>query len=384
MVNKVTKKIMRVAPINKRLQLPTTPVLTSTYKASVWNPEYMLKAKLPKNFGRATLPFSRHITVPVSANSAGLMWFAFQPYFLQDNSVSRSTLFINTTGYNGIVPGTTGAVPTSVPYGLPAGSMDSYTLISASLIIQPQANWTTITGKIGGCSCITPEQIQTSGNAGYTENGAVMQAISNVQDMATYAEADLQCSESLRFRYSIADLHDLEKYQVNSGVTGPPTSVGAYPLETTFIGFVVGAPGNAAFNFEIYLNYEVTTFPGSAFSGMAEPCSSMEDPQTVHMQLSTTPGALVHPIKGSISRFASSTVNQVQKQVIETNELHAHSGTNMENYLDSRKLLSSDTAFFKRYGHTPGNRQPMESVKSHASEIHDLVDVEAFLKGINY
>jgi hypothetical protein len=276
------------------------------YSTSIVNPEYMLKAQIPRQYGLYTLPINRHLTVPITANAAGLFFLGFQPYFMVDTTTNLTTLFVNNDVlYNGAGALGAGALGQTLPMSITPGTVQSYSLVSASLIIQPQNNWTTITGKLGGCVFPFNPNLTAIGAAAY--NIPAIQTTSNMQDMPHYCEADLQASESLRFIYTITDVHDLEKYT--------PDYVGdsnfAVAQETTFFAYCNGAPANAKFNLEIYLNFEITVASGSSFSGLSTPCTSMEDPGAVHTSiLNCKPDMIVTVLKGGIARSMATTIVQ--------------------------------------------------------------------------
>jgi len=332
------------------------------YEESVRRPELLLKAQIPSNFGLSTLPLSRHITVTATANASGNLFFAWQPYCFTDNTSTQSTLAINNNvAVDGIGGGAGFALIAATPYTMPAGTIQSYSLVSASMIVQPQSNWSSITGKIGGCSVPLASYQTTPGSPVLAV--AATQTFSNIELMTHYAECDMQRSESLRFLYTVNDIHDFEKYTINTdGLSSE--------AETTFIGFVVGAPANCKFNIELYINFEVTVIPGSALSGLATPCTSMVDPKIIHNLLVSMPGVIVSPLKGSVSSMAyapSGGTTEIAKIAAKQNHTnHDYASKNYQDYF--RTKTGHDITARHR------NDKGIETDQFHSYEMDNIYD----------
>jgi len=289
---KMEKAIKQASQLNraaKYVPMTFTPAMkpTTTYQQSIMRPELMLKAQIPRQFGQVTLPLSRHLTIPVVTNVLGNMFIAYQPYALCDNSNNYTTFYLNNSPtYDGATTlGVATALGVAHPYSIPAGNVQSYSLVSASMTVQPQNNWSTITGKLGFCSILLAagNNIPPGSAAGAFINTLAIQTFAFIENQAHYNEANLQNSQSARIIYTVADIHDFEKFGINSpeGVTAEN--------ETTFLLYATGCPASAKFNVEIYLNFEVTVQPGSALAGLGKPCTSIEDPAIVHTKVSNSP-----------------------------------------------------------------------------------------------
>jgi len=344
--------------------MPSTQIANTKYSMSLWNPELMLKAQLPRQFGLSTLPINRHLTVPITANASGLFWLAFQPYILNDTNSTNTTLFLNNDpSYVGTGVANVGALGLAIPLSISPGSVASYSLVSASLIIQPQSNWTTITGKLGGASLPFQTQYLAVGVNAYNNNA--YQTISNLEILPHYAEADLQASESLRFIYTACDNHDLQKYSVDAAAS---TSI---ENETTFMAYCSGAPALAKFNLEIYLNYEITTSPGSSFSGLSQPCSSIEDPLLTNtVLLNCRPDPVVTSIKGAITRNVGATQLGLSGAGSIANK-HVNRTLDEQASIFSKYPIVGST-FKQKYGHELLGFNAMHD--NHQDEIEEIID----------
>jgi hypothetical protein len=353
-----------LANMRIRGKMPSTRIANTKYSMSLWNPELMLKAQLPRQFGLSTLPINRHLTVPITANASGLFWLAFQPYILTDGSTTNTTLFLNNdNSYTGTAIGTAGALGLALSLSISPSTVASYSLVSASLIIQPQSNWTTITGKLGGASLPFQAQYAPAGSASY--GTVAYQTISNIEILPHYAEADLQASESLRFIYTVCDNHDLQKYIVDAAVS---TSI---ENETTFMAYCSGAPAGAKFNLEIYLNYEITTLPGSSFSGLSQPCGSIEDPLLTNTKLlNCKPDPVVTSIKGAITRNMGATQLGLLGAGTIANKAHVNrSFADESSYFNNPQVKS---AFNAKYGHDILGFSAMH--ENHQNELDEVID----------
>lgn len=184
-----------------------------------------------------------------------------------------------------------------------------------------------------------------------------------METMPHYAEADLQASESLRLIYTVADMHDLEKYNVNAS----ESELNSTQQETTFMAYCMGAPANAKFNLEIYLNYEITVAPGSSFSGLTQSCSSVEDPLIVNTRLlQQKPDPVVTAIKGGISK---SNGSQLMRVPTSASSQIQHSWNDDLAKFDPR----TKGLFNLRYNHDVMKPQLFESFATHEKELEDIL-----------
>jgi len=330
----------------------------TTYQQSVLFPELMLKAQIPRQFGLVTLPLSRHITVPITANVLGNFFLAFQPYFLSDNTNASYSLAINNVAtYDGSSTIGTGAVIVATPFSLPQGNVQAYSLVSASLIIQPQTNWSTITGKLGMASIPFPPNAGTAG-ASVPNYTLAVQTFANIENQAHYSEADLQNSESGRMLYTVNDIHDFEKFSINNDSASNEN-------ETTFLVYCTGAPNAAKFNLEIFLNFEVTVVPGSALAGLGKPCTSIEDPSIIHTQVANSK-IVTQAIKGySSSSMQTATI---------PNNIHNVSKEHNKNIFN--KMNGTDRAqFVEKFKHSLGG-SANEDINQHHKELESMFSTD--------
>jgi len=324
----------------------------------------MLHSQIPRQFGISTIPLCRHVTLSVTANALGNIFIAWTPYHLADNTNANTSLIVNNSaGYDGASSlGTTPfATYQTYSYTLPAGSVQTYSLVSACMFIQPQSNWSTITGKLGMASVKAPDNAGAPGSSSSYANTLAYQTFGNIELMPHYAEANLQNSESGLLRYTIADVHDLEKFTIND-ISDP--SATSYPNETQLLAYATGCPASAKFNIELFMNYEVTCIPGSAFSGLGKPCSSMEDPTKIHMALANS-SKVCQAIKGYSGIGGSiNTTNMVRNQI----EGSGHSPL-VEQFQTFNQLR--EKKFVEKYGHLYQN--DMENDIQHDKEVHDFM-----------
>jgi len=267
-LNEIQKKVTALKSLGPKMDI---------YDRSLFYPELMLKTRIPRQFGTPSLPFSRHFVIPATVNVLSNCFFAFQPYWLSDNTATFTTLYLNNNAtYDGNTTlGLNQGALLTMPFNLPAGNVQSFSLVSASMIIQPQGNWTTITGICGLGNMLLPLQVGVAGGAPAGYNSLPLQTFSNINEVPNFLEVNLQQSQSARILYTAADIKDFDKYAINGAEP-------ANELEQTFIGYITGAPASMKFNIEIYLNFEVTATTTSAFIGMAETTKSMHDPQLMH------------------------------------------------------------------------------------------------------
>jgi hypothetical protein len=324
----------------------------SMYEASVMQPELMLKAQIPKQFGQSTIPISRHVTIPITTNASGNFWLAWQPYALGAvNDTTGSSLYLlNENAYTGSGSDTllTGYVPKNyyAQMAITAGALQSFSLVSASLIIQPQVSMLNLTGKLGaGTTLFTP----TAGSATATTTFPVSYTgFGAVEQLDHYKEAYLVNGQSLRIIYTVADLHDLEKYAVGS------YAFSQNEQDTTFMAYGTGLPASSKLNLELYMNFDCIPVVGTLLTGLAKPCTSIQDPFLVHSKIATMPNTIVRAIAGnnpgsdpnSLSSALYQNSIRTANKIMENESQHVKNETDKVHYVNELQHFKANKKLF--------------------------------------
>jgi len=263
----------------KQLSLKSPTEYRSPYLDTLLHPEHIHGARVPKQGGLLTVPLHRHITVSTTCSSLGALGVIFDPFFLHDNSDGNTTLWINNLNtYDGTNGGTTNATAIAINQLVPAGTVQGYRLVSASMHILPQSSLTTGTGRVYGALPAGSGFSASAVGANATISGL---SVANVNSSIMSAEACVQQLEAIRVCWLPYDIDSFEVLGINQTFNTDGSTHPAYLLSA----IVQGAASGAPFTIEIYQNFEVTTVPNSILIGMEGSTKNVEDPMVLLTKL---------------------------------------------------------------------------------------------------
>jgi len=278
-----------------------------SYARSLITPEFGRGSKIPSIFPQPTTSTHKHLTIPFTASSNGKAAILWNPYFLVDQSTNYSWLAINNSTALTLTSTevTTGYSPIAMNFGVPANIAQTYRLVSASIRIDPQMSLQTAQGSIGGGIIQYTGQAGTGfvpATGGSFLLGGVGTVSSNIDNSLFFAKANVTALESIRHIYFPFD-PSYEMYVPmnvsHSGLEGGNSTTQA-SNDFFFAYYITGAPANANFNIEIYVNFEIIpSVIGEAYLPM-ESYVGEENSSTIIKALSGNEG-LVTQIGNNIS-----------------------------------------------------------------------------------
>jgi len=312
-VTKLDQQLAKAVKVNH--------ISKSNYLYSLANPELSKGCRVPRQFGISTVPMWRHTTVQVAANATGYAMFLYNPFSLLDNTVAEtSTTFglQNNSAYDGSTTFTGNPIGIEMNYTITVATIQSYRLVSASMLIYPEISVLNMAGKIGGA--VVPYAISEGTVGSAITSNTQIQTISNIETYDYYAEAQLSLLQALRLVWYPNDIHDFELYGVNVA----DQSSGGSTTDTIFLGYLSGVPASSKFNCEIYANYEVTPAPGSTLTGMTTPSTDLDDPGYEALLLKMHPEIIASAISSNGRVQLGKTSSQsgrISSQVLNENPM---------------------------------------------------------------
>lgn len=275
-VNKITKKvkklkILKIPKGSKKVAMPKVMKQYSTlsgkelmrraaayqhsYARSVVLPEFGSGSKIPSIFPQPTSSSHKHLTIPFTVSANGKAVIAWNPFFLAEAAATKTWLGINNSaGLNlNTVENVTGYTMTATNFGFPNNVVGSYRLVSASISVVPQMSIQTAQGTIAGG--IANYDLQN--NDGYNNGtaaflfGGDLTVAANVDNLLYFKRANVTALESLRHIYFPLD-PSYENYVPINKSHGN----NSWGTDFFFAYYITGAPNGAAFNLDLYANYE--------------------------------------------------------------------------------------------------------------------------------
>jgi hypothetical protein len=309
-IKKKTTKLRKRITMKPKTQ--TTVYKASNYRAAILRPETAFGARVPFSWNTKTVTLHRHISQVFTTNAVGAASVIYDPYFLAENGTAlRSTLWINNdvlfTGNNTLG----NSVAINLDYSLPVSNVQGYRLVSACCHLLPQSSLLTASGKITAALVKSAGLTPAAVGALLNFSNLSVPLLNQESYMVT---ADICQQQAARVIWLPLDGDFFEILNVNNALSAD----GVNHPANLFSFIITGAP-TQQFTLEIYLNYEVTSTPGSILVGTEETSDSIEQPQVILIPLAKTP-ELVCQAFASHSELENVSTNGISKLSIAKNK----------------------------------------------------------------
>lgn len=270
----INKRVLRKevnADVNKQMaRLSVNNSLKREFYYSLLYPE-LNAAKVPRR-PRQSIRLHRILRGTITTNALGYGAIAFAPTVLTSATGPLTSLVTNVSAtfdpVNGVI-GTSNGV--AVNYQLSDNTIAEWRVVSCCMKVYTQASVLNSAGTIH--SSIVPIKNPTLVAAGPQAGYDLFLKLPSLTGTRNYATASVSAGMGMRSLWLPTDDCNFELVSINIQQS---TNL----QENTIVSIITGAP-TTAFNYEIYLNFEVTPVSYSTCAGMETLDCGGEDPYAV-------------------------------------------------------------------------------------------------------